>query len=118
MGASMANVTRIKAKDSSDKSEKSENAEISRKVSIKAKNSENTKAKAAAKKATKAKAKELRKEGKEVSVILGFNTKDEIFYEDVEIECTVNNDITPTTKLRNIAEIGDDDNDDDNKTEI
>ena len=65
MGASMANVTRIKAKDSSDKSEKSENAEISRKVSIKAKNSENTKAKAAAKKATKAKAKELRKEKRE-----------------------------------------------------
>ena len=27
-------------------------------------------------------AKELRKEGKEVSVILGFNTKDEIFYEE------------------------------------
>lgn len=63
MGASMANVTRIKAKDnSSDKSGKSEDAEISRKVSIKAKNSENTKAKAAAKKATKAKAKEIRKE--------------------------------------------------------
>ena len=42
--------------------------------------------------------------------------KYEIFYEDVEIECTVNNDITPTTKLRNIAEITDDNNDDRDST--
>jgi preprotein translocase SecE subunit len=63
MGASMANVTRIKAKDSSsDKSGKSEDAEISRKVSIKAKNSENTKLKKANKEAVKAKAKAIRKE--------------------------------------------------------
>jgi len=58
----MANVTRIKAKDSSEKSSKSSDAEISRKVSIKAKNSENTKLKKANKEAVKAKAKAIRKE--------------------------------------------------------
>ncbi len=62
MGASMANVTRIKAKDSSEKSSSSSDAEISRKVSIKAKNSENTKLKKANKEAVKAKAKAIRKE--------------------------------------------------------
>ena len=65
MGAYMANITRIKAKDSKS-SEKtsgsSSNAEISRKVSIKAKNSENKKLRSADKKAVKAKAKEIRKE--------------------------------------------------------
>ena len=64
MGAYMANVTRIKAKDSKS-SEKSSgsasDAEISRKVSIKAKNSENKKARIADKKAVKAKAKSIRK---------------------------------------------------------
>lgn len=74
MGASMANVTRIKAKDSGSnkKSSKSDDAEISRKVSIKAKNSENTKAKAAEKKAkvadkkaAKTKAKEIRSQKRE-----------------------------------------------------
>ena len=62
MGASMANVTRIKAKDSSEKSSSSSDAEISRKVSIKAKNSENTKLKKANKEAVKTKAKAIRKE--------------------------------------------------------
>ena len=65
MGAYMANVTRIKAKDSkfSDKSSGSaSDAEISRKVSIKAKNSENKKLREADKKAVKAKAKAIRKE--------------------------------------------------------
>jgi len=64
MGASMANVTRIKAKDSSSEknSKKDSDAEISRKVSIKAKKSENTKLKKAKKEAVKAKAKEIRKE--------------------------------------------------------
>jgi len=62
MGASMANVTRIKAKDSSEKSSSSSDAEISRKVSIKAKNSENIKLKKANKEAVKAKAKAIRKE--------------------------------------------------------
>ena len=65
MGANMANVTRIKAKDSKS-SEKSSgsasDAEISRKVSIKAKNSENKKARSAEKKAVKTKAKAIRKE--------------------------------------------------------
>ena len=65
MGAYMANVTRIKAKDSKS-SEKSSgsasDAEISRKVSIKAKNSENKKLRTADKKALKAKAKAIRKE--------------------------------------------------------
>ena len=65
MGAYMANVTRIKAKDSKS-SEKSSgsasDAEISRKVSIKAKNSENKKLRTADKKALKAKAKVIRKE--------------------------------------------------------
>ena len=67
MGANMANVTRIKAKDSnrSDKSSAdNSDAEISRKVSIKAKNSENKKAQAAKKEAIKNKAKEIRKEKK------------------------------------------------------
>lgn len=62
MGASMANVTRIKAKDSSEKSSKNDSAEISRKVSIKAKNSENTKVRKAEKAKSKAIAKEIRKE--------------------------------------------------------
>lgn len=65
MGAYMANVTRIKAKDSkpSEKSSGSaSDAEISRKVSIKAKNSENKKLRSADKKAVKAKAKAIRKE--------------------------------------------------------
>ena len=65
MGAYMANVTRIKAKDSKS-SEKSSgsasDAEISRKVSIKAKNSENKKLRTADKKALKAKAKAIRTE--------------------------------------------------------
>lgn len=65
MGAYMANVTRIKAKDSksSDKSSGSaSSAEISRKVSIKAKNSGNKKLREADKKAVKAKARAIRKE--------------------------------------------------------
>ena len=71
----MANVTRIKAKDDGPKSkaEKSEDAEITRKVSVKAKNSENKKVRAkeaaAAKKAEKAEkkaAKEAAKEDKKV----------------------------------------------------
>lgn len=68
MGASMANVTRIKAKDSSSSEKSSKNssdAEISRKVSIKAKNSENTKLKKAKKEAVKAKAKSIRKDKRE-----------------------------------------------------
>lgn len=68
MGANMANVTRIKAKDSNrsdNSSADNSDAEISRKVSIKAKNSENKKAKVAEKKAIKEKAKEIRKEKKE-----------------------------------------------------
>lgn len=62
MGASMANVTRIKAKDSTSDKKSSDDAEISRKVSIKAKNSENTKLNKAKKDAVKAKAKAIRKE--------------------------------------------------------
>ena len=62
MGASMANVTRIKAKESSSSEKNSADAEVSRKVSIKAKNSENTKLKKANKAAVKAKAKAIRKE--------------------------------------------------------
>ena len=71
----MANVTRIKAKDDGPKSkaEKSEDAEITRKVSVKAKNSDNKKVRAkeaaAAKKAEKAEkkaAKEAAKEDKKV----------------------------------------------------
>ena len=71
----MANVTRIKAKDDGpkNKAEKSEDAEITRKVSVKAKNSENKKVRAkeaaAAKKAEKAEkkaAKEAAKEDKKV----------------------------------------------------
>ncbi len=62
MGASMANVTRIKAKDSTSEKKSSDDAEISRKVSIKAKNSENTKLNKAKKDAVKAKAKAIRKE--------------------------------------------------------
>lgn len=65
MGAYMANVTRIKAKDSkpSEKSSDSKSdADISRKVSVKAKNSENKKLRAADKKAVKAKAKAIRKD--------------------------------------------------------
>ena len=74
----MANVTRIKAKDDSAKSkaDKSEDAEITRKVSIKAKNSENKKARAKvdaeAKKAAKAEkkaAKKAAKEGKKVFIL-------------------------------------------------
>ena len=47
----MANITRIKAKDDGAKKEmapKSEDAEVTRKVTVKAKNSENKKAKAKA----------------------------------------------------------------------
>lgn len=62
MGASMANVTRIKAKDSTSDKKSSDDAEISRKVSIKAKNSENSKLNKAKKEAVKAKAKAIRKE--------------------------------------------------------
>ena len=40
----------------------------------------------------------------------------EIFYEDVQIECVINDDITPTTKLRNVAEITEDDNEDRDST--
>ena len=74
----MANVTRIKAKDDGAKSraDKSEDAEITRKVSIKAKNSENKKARAKddaeAKKAAKAEkkaAKKAAKEGKKVFIL-------------------------------------------------
>ena len=74
----MANVTRIKAKDDSAKSkaDKSEDAEITRKVSIKAKDSENKKARAKddaeAKKAAKAEkkaAKKAAKEGKKVFIL-------------------------------------------------
>ena len=49
----MANVTRIKAKDSTSDKKSSDDAEISRKVSIKAKNSENTKLNKAKKDAVK-----------------------------------------------------------------
>ena len=71
----MANVTRIKAKDDGPKNvtKKSEDAEVTRKVSVKAKNSENKKVRAkeaaAAKKAEKAEkkvAKKAEKEGKKV----------------------------------------------------
>ena len=71
----MANVTRIKAKDDGPKKkvDKSEDAEVTRKVTVKAKNSENKKVRAkeaaAAKKAEKAEkkaAKEAAKEDKKV----------------------------------------------------
>ncbi|MBO4855421.1 preprotein translocase subunit SecE [Candidatus Saccharibacteria bacterium] len=71
----MANVTRIKAKDDGpkNKAEKSEDAEVTRKVTVKAKNSENKKVRAkeaaAAKKAAKAEKKAEKaaaKEGKKV----------------------------------------------------
>ncbi len=70
----MANVTRIKAKDDGPKkADKSDDAEITRKVSVKAKNSENKKVRAkeaaAAKKAEKAEKraeKKAAKEGKKV----------------------------------------------------
>jgi preprotein translocase SecE subunit len=74
----MANVTRIKAKDDGPKSkaEKSEDAEITRKVSVKAKNSENKKVRAKeaaeAKKAAKAEkkaAKKAAREGKKVFIL-------------------------------------------------
>ena len=67
----MANVTRIKAKDDGPKSkaEKSEDAEITRKVSVKAKNSDNKKVRAkeavAAKKAEKAEKKAAKAAAKE-----------------------------------------------------
>jgi len=71
----MANVTRIKAKDDGPKkrADKSEDAEITRKVSVKAKNSENKKVRAKkaaeakiAAKAEKRAEKEAAKEGKKV----------------------------------------------------
>lgn len=71
----MANVTRIKAKDDGPKkkADKSEDAEVTRKVTVKAKNSENKKVRAkeaaAAKKAAKAEKKAEKaaaKEGKKV----------------------------------------------------
>ena len=74
----MANVTRIKAKDDSPKSkaDKSGDAEVTRKVSVKAKNSENKKVRAkeaaAAKKAAKAEkkaAKKAAKEGKKTFIL-------------------------------------------------
>ena len=74
----MANVTRIKAKDdgAKKKADKSEDAEVTRKVSIKAKNSENKKVRAkqaaAAKKAEKAErkaAKEAEAEKKKVFIL-------------------------------------------------
>ncbi len=74
----MANVTRIKAKDdgAKKKADKSEDAEVTRKVSIKAKNSENKKVRAkqaaAAKKAEKAElkaAKETKAEKKKVFIL-------------------------------------------------
>ena len=75
----MANVTRIKAKDdgpTKKKAQKSEDTEITRKVSIKAKNSDNKKARAKqaadAKKAEKAErkaAKKAAREGKKTFVL-------------------------------------------------
>ena len=74
----MANITRIKAKDDGPKKkvDKSEDAEITRKVTVKAKNSENKKVRAdkatAAKKAEKAErkaAKEARVEKKKVFIL-------------------------------------------------
>lgn len=74
----MANITRIKAKDDGPKKkvDKSEDAEITRKVTVKAKNSENKKVRAdkatAAKKAEKAErkaAKEARAEKKKVFIL-------------------------------------------------
>lgn len=74
----MANVTRIKAKDDGpkNKADKSEDAEVTRKVTVKAKNSENKKVRAkqaaAAKKAEKAErkaAKEAEAEKKKVFIL-------------------------------------------------
>ena len=74
----MANVTRIKAKDDGPKkkADKSEDAEVTRKVTVKAKNSENKKVRAkqaaAAKKAEKAErkaAKEAEAEKKKVFIL-------------------------------------------------
>ena len=74
----MANITRIKAKDDGPKKkvDKSEDAEITRKVTVKAKNSENKKVRAdkaaAAKKSEKAErkaAKEARVEKKKVFIL-------------------------------------------------
>ncbi len=74
----MANVTRIKAKDDGPKSkaDKSGDAEVTRKLSVKAKNSENKKVRAkeaaAAKKATRAEkkaAKKAAKEGKKTFIL-------------------------------------------------
>ena len=73
MGASMANITRIKAKETSasekTKEVEASDAEITRKVSVKAKNSSNKKLEKAKKAEQKAKKSE-KKEKKKVPVIL------------------------------------------------
>ena len=72
MGAIMANITRIKAKDnkSDKKSSSSMNAEtFSRKVSIKAKNSGNKKAEKAKAKAAKKEAKMAARAGKKAFIL-------------------------------------------------